>query len=64
MSHSSRDDEPARPPRFPRRRWKPAQTERVEGPERGGAYDRRHRRREAEEEIDDALGSPPDDESA
>jgi len=38
--------------------------ERVEEPERGAGYDRARRRREAEEEIDDALDRPPDGESA
>jgi len=54
MSRKSRDDKP-RPPKFPRRRWSPGQVERVEESERGGGYDRRRHKKEAQEEIDDTL---------
>jgi len=50
-----RKREGPRAPKFPRRRWTPAQRERVEPPARGGPYDRAERRREAEEAIEDAL---------
>jgi hypothetical protein len=63
VTRKSNDDEP-RPPKFPRRRWKPGQVERVEEPERGGGYDRRRAHREAGEEIDDALDTPRDDDPA
>jgi len=57
-------DEKPRRPRFPRRCWTPGQVERVEEPERGGAYDRRRERRDTVEEIDDTLDRPPDKEPA
>jgi len=50
-----RDGKRPRPPKFPRRRWQPGQTERAEPPEKGAGYDRRRRRREAEDEIDEGV---------
>jgi len=47
--------EPSRPPKFPRRRWEPGQTERIEEPKRGGRYDRDRQKDEAQEEIEDTL---------
>ncbi len=57
----SKSDDAAgpRPPKFPRHRWKPGQTGRIEQPERGGPYDRPRDRRDADEEIDDALREEP-----
>jgi len=60
MMACARDDDRPRPPKFPRRCWRPGQTERVERPEKGAGYDRRHQDREAEEEIDEGLADNDD----
>jgi hypothetical protein len=38
--------------------------ERVEEPERGGGYDRQRQQRDTDEEIDDALDTPRDGNTA
>jgi hypothetical protein len=58
---SDRDEKP----KFPRRRWRPGQQERVEQPREGkGSYDRSREREETEREVNEALEEtpPPDEE--
>ncbi|KPK45872.1 MAG: hypothetical protein AMK72_10435 [Planctomycetes bacterium SM23_25] len=52
-----------KPPKFPRRRWSPGQTERVEEPKRGAGYHRHRERRDAGEEVDDSLAERRDNHS-
>jgi len=50
-----RNGKKPRRPKFPRRRWKPGQVERVEKPVKGSGYERRRQQRDAEQEIEEGL---------
>lgn len=53
----------AKKPRFPRRKWRPGQQERIETPKKGrGAYRRQRQRKETDQQVgewEEQIGQEP-----